>query len=753
VASQPTPADLQQEYPSEFLNFLQSEALAAVDTTLNDARATAIKAYNGEPYGDEEDGRSKAVTRDVSEVIDFMLTGVLSVVNGNNKTVEFQTEPEDVPTGQIGQDGQPITVKVDYGEQITLAVRDAFFRKQKGYRILHDLAKAGMLEKTGIVKTFAEPRAPLRQQQVAPRAAIQGQGQDFTLGGLKVVDAQPLPEEQQPPLPPPVQVIDGATGEIALHQPQRHPAEVLHAVTVDVPQPPIVRDEAIPNEWFLVSADTVELDDAPYVGECTPKSISQLVAMGYDYATLKELWDSAPADTVVDYARDSQRGQSARTLGRREGAQRRLWFYEEYPLYDLNGDGIAERLFVHRIGRNILKVMPVDEQPYSGWSPIPMQHRFTGQSVADKTQDIQRIRSVLLRQGLDSLYLSNAPRMTVPMDGVTEDTFDDLLTVTPGGLIRYKGNQAPTPLTMVDTSATAFNGMEMMSAERESRTGVTRQSQGLNPDTMNETASGMAMLQANSDQFELYVVRNLVEQAVAPMNAKRYRLMKAHTPPFRMRIDGRYQQIDPSKWPDEIDVQINVGLGTGTKQERVAALSQLMSTQAEAKMNGIAWVTDENMYNAAKVWIEDAGLGSPSQFVTDPSTLPQHQPQGDKPDPAAIEAQGKAQLAQQESAQAHQQAMGKLQLQQQQQQAEATLRAQANDADLAAKRESAALDIQLKRERAAAEAQLAVRQQDFEESLAVRRQQFNEDQARKDRKEAAQDDGISDLRPGGELDQ
>lgn len=750
MATAPAISALQNAYPAEFISFLQSESQQAVDTALNDARAAALRAYNGEPYGDEVEGSSQAVTRDVSEVIDFMQTGVLGTVVASGKAVEFETEPETIQ--QPGPDGQPQTVKMDYGAEATAAVRFIFFRRQKGYRILHDALKAGQLEKTGIVKTFAEMRKPLRQQAVVPRAAIQTDGQgNGTFQGNRVVGAEALPEDQQPPMPPPVQVIDGATGMVGLHQPDRHPGEVLHAITVEVPQPPVVRDDAVPNEWFLVSGDTVDLDESPYVGECTPKSISDLVAMGYDYDLLKQLWDSAPADTVVDYARDDGRSNSRRNVGRRVGAQRQLWFYEEYPLYDLDGDGISERLFVHRIGRNILKVMPVDEQPYSGWSPVPMQHRFTGQSMADKVQDIQRVRTVLQRQALNSLYLSTMPRTLVSDDGMTPDTIDDLLNVAPGALIRYKGGIAPTPFVTQDTSATAFQAMEMMSAERESRTGVTRQAQGLNPDTMNKTASGMAMLQANSDQFELYVTRNFVEQLVAPMFGKRYRLMKQHTAPFRMKIDGQYRDVDPSKWPDEIDVNINVGLGSGTKDERVAALSQLMSTQAEARQQGITWVNDQNMYEAAAAWIEDAGLGSPSRFITDPSTMPPKQPDSEKPDPEAIKAQGDAALAQQQSAQDHQQAMAKLQLQQQAQQAESALKAQQNDADLQAKRESGALDIQLKREKASAEADLAVQRMQFDQGLALRQQEFNEELARK-KSVQSDENALPKLRPGGDLD-
>lgn len=719
---------------AELLRFLQLEAENARDTGLDQQRAAAIQAYAGDKYGDEEEGRSQAVTRDVSEVIDFMITGILGTIMAGGKAVEFETEPEQIPavdpqTGQPQVDPQtqqPVMQEVDYGAQATKAVQYQFFRRQKGYRILHDAVKAAMLEKTGIVKTYAEPQKPVPVQHHVLADEIEHIDGTPHLNGVPVDRADPLDEDWQPGM-----------------------MSATWAVTVQQTQPPIVRDEAIPNEWFRVSPDTVELDDSPYVGQCTPKSLSDLVAMGYDYDTLKELWDNAQADTIVENARDADRSKTRQSVGRRQGAGRQLWFYEEYPLYDLNDDGIAERLCVHRIGYTILNVMEVDEQPYSGGSPIPMQHRFTGQSLFDKTGDIQRIRTVLMRQALDSLYQSNAPRMLLPEEGTTPDTIDDLLTIRPGALIRYKGGQPPAPLTVTDTSQTAFSAMEMMSNERDGRTGVTRQSQGMNPDSMNKTASGMAMLQQNADQIELYVTRNLVETLVAPMFAKRYRLMKAHQPAFRMKVDGKYQNVDPSQWPDEPDVQINVGIGTGTKDQRIANRDKLLTYAQVAIAGGMRIFSEETVGNMVNDQAEDMGFNYPSRYVVDVSALPPPQPQ---PDPDMAKAAQQAQLSQQQQEQAHEQAMTRLQLQQQEQQANAALKSQANDQDLQAKREKSALDTELARSKAEAEATLAVRQQNYEMDLSERRFAFDQEMARKKHEQASQSDStISNDRPGGSL--
>lgn len=712
------------DVPDDLRSFLRREALLARDTSLDDARAVALRSYQGELYGDEEEGRSQAVTRDVAEVIDTMLVGVLGTIMAGGKAVEFDTEPEMVP--EPTEQNPEATRKVDYGAEATAAVQYQFFRRQKGYRIIHDVAKAGMLEKTGVVKTYAFPQRSLTHVAEVPGGAIVEEGGALTIDGAVVLSAEPVNETEA--------LLD--------------PVGALHRVEVEVPQPRVVRDVPVPNEWFLIAADAVDLDEAAYVGDKRPVSISDLVEMGFDRAEIEPLWAGVEDESVVKHARDAERSQNRDNVNR-TGVQRQLWLHHEFPLWDLDGDGIAERLDVWRIGQHIIRVEPADQQPYSGWTAIPMAHRFTGQSVADKVMDIQRIRSVLLRQSLDSIYLSNAPRTAISETAIGDDTIDDLLNVRAGALIRYKGNVPPTPLRGGDTSSVSFQAMEMMSAERESRTGVTRQSQGMNPDTTNKTASGMAMLQANADQIELYVTRNLAEMLLLPMFGKRYRLMRQHTAPFRMKIDGKYVEVDPSRWPDEPDMQINVGLGTGNKDQRLAYRRELMSYQAEALGAGLRIVSEQEAYNSLRGFIEDASLGVPSDYVLDPSTLP---PPGEKPDPAMAAEQSKAMIEAEKVAQEGAKAERADQLKADQLMVDREVRL----ADVGAKERVLSWEAEQKATREAqrqdAEAALAVRRLEFDMALATERAQFDMALASQRAKSSDEGGGLPAYRPGGDLD-
>lgn len=687
----------------ELLSFLREEETRANSQTLSQERAVAIDYYNGEPFGDEVEGRSQLVTRDVAEVVDQQVISVLRTMVSGDHVVEFDGE---------GDDG------TDYGQQATEAVQYQFMRKQSGYKVLHDSLKAGLLEKTGIVKSFAERKWKLETVEVPAELLIEYQESNPD----NIVEQVPIDE-----------------------------FEALWRVKLRVEQPIQFREMAVPNEEFLIAPDARSLDGPEYKAHLVEKSIAELVEMGFPLDVIDTLHGDAPTSTTLSNARDADPVSNS---VQRSGLHRKVWLREEYVTYDMDGDGFAELICVHRVGSTILAIEEVDEQPFSGWTPFPMQHRFIGQSSADKTMDIQRTRSVMLRQAMDNLYLSNNPRTAVDEGGMTENTISDLLTVRPGGLVRFK-NTPPTPWTVPFVAGNAFEAMEMMTSEREARTGITRHNQGMNPDTLNKTLGGMAMLREAGDQVQEYIARNYAELLVAPMFGKRYRLMRKFGQPFSMKIDGKRVEIDPRMWPEEIDIGINVGLGTGRKEQRLAYRSQLLEIQKEAYAAGSPLVNEENIYNNVRGMIRDAALGTPSDYIVDPESLkdPETGELPPRPDPAKAQAEAQAmvEIEKEKGKQAEQERQAQLKAEQAQIDGQIRLIDAQNNAEI--KRESAALDAQIKRERAVEESLLAQERQEFEMGLAAERFEFDKEMARQKASAVSEQDSIPAYRPGGDIAQ
>jgi hypothetical protein len=188
-----------------------------------------------------------------------------------------------------------------------------------------------------------------------------------------------------------------------------------------------------------------------------------------------------------------------------------------------------------------------------------MQGRLIGQSLADKTMDIQRVNTVVERLMLDSGYQAVARARSFTRTACGDHTIDDLLTIRPGRIVRYAGQQPPIPEQRQDVTGTALQILAFKLQQRESRTGITRLNKGVDEDTLNDTAKGQAQLMARGQQMERYIIRNFAE-GVARLFMKKVGLMRKYAQPFQIRVDGEYKQVDPSQWPEDMEVQVTVGL-------------------------------------------------------------------------------------------------------------------------------------------------------------------------------------------------
>lgn len=652
------------------LRYLQQEEARATDTTLNDERKTALEFYRGDLFGDEVDGRSKLRTRDVAEVVDYMLASILRTMVSSDKVVEFEpSQPE--------QD--------DIAQQITDRVHWNFLREQDGFGILRDGIKAGLIEKTGVWKSWVErPKVPQRARMNATQIEQAGEA---------VVDGEPVPEMYD---------IDDQTGE---------PLQVYDVVAL-VEGEPKFRDAAIPNEQFFCSPDTRTMADSPYCGDWSRKSIGELIEMGYPEGEVRDLYGDTAEGTQLSDARDEGRSERDGDTVRADYG-RQVVLREEYCQWFHRGRWQTIR--VHRVNTSILSVEPAEDNPYTVWCPFPMPHRLVGQSLADKTMDIMVARSHMLRQAMDALYIANAPRMYIDMSQCDDTTLDDALDVAPGGLIRGRGPNAVQPFVQPFAAGNAFEAMQIMSGEKESRTGITRLNQGLDADALNKTATGTALMQASGQQMEEMVAREAAN-AVGEMFEKKLRLMTQHMPPHKFRTDGKVVDMQPQDWPTDLRLAVRVGLGSGNKDRKIQDLMLLKQTQGEAIQIDPRLVTPDKAFETAKLMTSILGLGPATQYFNDPSTLPPEEPQQD---PKVIEAQMKAQ----------------------QDQASLQAKMQQHQADMQFKMWSKQLDIELERATTIQEAQLAYDKLTAEIDLERQKMFMG----------AAKDVHLASMRPGGSL--
>jgi len=495
--------------------------------------------------------------------------------------------------------------------------------------------------------------------------------------------------------------------------------------------------ENVPPEEFGVSRRqrSVMLRDCDYCYHEVRRTQADLIKAGYDKEQVERLPDYAGDGSSEEVSRDTVDDNSLEASEYLNRANRQIRVTEHYVLMDYEGNGKPKRYRVTTGGSGeILKrkgkpeIVP-DMVRFAAMTPVIMTHRFFGRSIADLVMDIQRIKTALQRAALDNVYFANNQRLEVAEDGATKDTIDDVLANRVGGIIRTRriGSVAPVPNQPIGQFV--FPMIEYMDSLREWRTGVTRQGQGLDPNAL-QNIGERAVLDAQSAARAKtkLIARIFAETGIKEMfwllhATIRQNASEAET----VKLRGNWLKVDPQEWRQRDDLTINVGLGTGSKEQEIAILRELMGIQVNAmKMPETNLAGPPQIYNTVKQMIRKAGFNSPDPFITDPTKMPPKPPQ---PKPEEQKMQAEMQMAQQKAQADMGMKQADMQMRQQQAQQDAQMQQQKAAQDAALQREKFLLDAQLQREKVASDAALKREQNQME--LQMKRELLVEELALK----------------------
>jgi len=364
---------------------------------------------------------------------------------------------------------------------------------------------------------------------------------------------------------------------------------------------------------------------------------SELVAMGFD----KDLVDSLESGDTLEFSPDRiarySRGEQPNSMGSQDQSMEVVEVYECYIKVDYNNDGIAELRRIVYASNEILEDEECDYIPFHSLCPIPIPHKFYGQSLADRALDLQLIKSTVLRQMLDNLYLTNNYRVGAVEGQVN---LDDLLTSTAGGVVRMKNPNAIVPLTVQPTTSGSFPMLEYLDGVQARRTGVSDSQNGIDPNILqNVTAAAVsAMSQASAGKLEL-IARIFAETGVKSLFKGILSLLCKYEDKEKLvRINGKYVSFNPREWNNQYNVSINVGLGTGTRQEQLTTMQMILQKQEQIiQTYGLSnpLVNLMQYRNTLAKFINMAGFKDATQFmneITPEQNEILSQPQPEKPD-------------------------------------------------------------------------------------------------------------------------
>jgi hypothetical protein len=592
------------------------DAVDYIDSNIAPEREEAQKFYRGEPLGDEEDGRSSIVMTEVRDVILAMMPSLLRIFLSSERYVEFLPRREDA---------------IDVAEQQTDYINHIIQVDNPGFEIFYSAFHDALRKKTGIFKAWFEKRKEVVELESSGLNAEQ-------LAIIMNEDGVEVLEVEE----------EGDEGEI----------EVRYKRTREIEE---FKVAAVPPEEFLIARNARDVETADFVGTRQLKTISDLVAMGYD---LDEITENAGTDTGFETNNEKEARNPALNVLKGGSAEqtdadptmRRVYYTESFIRVDADGDGIAELRRICTLGDHhyiLHDELWDDLVPFAVISPDPEPHMAIGYSMADQTKDLQRIKTNIVRNTLDSLAQSVFPRM-----GIVEGQVNvaDALNNEVGAVIRQK---QPGMVQIYDMPFVGQQSLAVLSYVDDigaKRTGITKASQGLDPDVLQSTtkAAVTATMSAAQERIEM-IARIFAETGVKRLFKILLRLVcRYQQNPRIVRLRGSFVSVDPRDWDAEMDVVVNVGLGTGNVSDRLAALNILAAKAEQAVVN----MPDNPLFGIRELrsmyakMLEMAGIKDVSRYVRAvPPDIDQQmaqqrqQAQGQAQDPTTLLAQVEVQKA------------------------------------------------------------------------------------------------------------
>lgn len=647
------------------------QAIAYLGGSIADQRSMALQYYFREPVGDLailDENRSKVISTDVADTIEWILPSLLRIFTAGDDIVRF--EPQGPEDEQVAK-------------QATEYCNWIISRDNNGFVVFYTLFKDALLQKNGVGKVWWEVKETNETRTVYDLdddtfSLLEGDPDIEIIEHTEHTDDQAiqgadLPSAAAPGVSPSLAAPGAVPVQPAMPQPSPDTQDPQSLQTAPQPTNQTLHDvtyrkttekgrvciENVAPENFLIAKDAKTIADCAFCGQREQLSISDLVAMGYDYDQVSQM----PSDSTADYNEEAnarrETDQTDQTPVDRTGVMREIWVTEAYIRMDADGDGIAELRKIVCAGPafEILRKdgKPDNEQwegapPFFSVTPIIQPHKFIGVAMADLVMSYQNIKTALLRGTLDNLYLTNTPGYFVS-DSVD---LDDLMDRRPGRIARLLNGAKPgdghvQPDTIPFTAASTFQMLEELEGMKENATGVTRYNQGIDANSLNKTATGINQIMSASQQRVELIARIFAETGIKDLfKLILHCVTKYQDKPRMVRLRDQWVPMDPNEWDTQFDMSINVGLGTGNKDQMLGHLMTLLQiqTQAVQMQQGIhgPLVTGENLYNTVAKLVENAGLKSPELYFTDPKNTPPQPPQPPQPDPEMVKVQQQGEI-------------------------------------------------------------------------------------------------------------
>ncbi len=566
--------------------------------------------------------QSEYISTDVRDSVLFMLPSIMRTFFGTKKIVEFVPHgPEDV----------------QLADQQTEYINYVITQKNNGFQVMYNAFKDALVRKSGFVKAYFDESLEVSNHSYTGLTPTQ---RDALLADEEVEVVSESGEEMQSMEYDPME-----QKEIVQKLPLKYDMKIRRVRRKDK-----VCIDAIPPEEILIAREARTIETASYVAHRRMMTISELVAMGYD---LEEVQQYSGGGNYMDPETQIEiqaRNPLSDVSGPDRADSNEVYYVEHYLNYDLDNDGIDEKIKICTIGEgcNILHIEPCDRLPIVMFCPDPEPHTVIGSCPADYLKPIQASKSQIVRDSLDSLGHAIFPRYAVVEGQVN---LEDLMNTDIGQPVRQRAPGQIQTLTTPFVGKEAFTMLNYLDNVKEERTGLSKASMGLNAEHLQSAtkAAVVGTMSAAHGRIEL-ICRHFAETGLKPLfKIVNDLVIRNQNEEDVFRLNNEFIPVDPRVWDTDKDLQVNVAISKNSDDEKAAVLANVLQKQEmilEKLGPNNPLVTGQQYSNAMSKFIELAGFKDAQQFInTTVEPTPPPDPAMMKPDPQEMLAMAEGEKA------------------------------------------------------------------------------------------------------------
>ena len=442
--------------------------------------------YNGELYGNEVDGRSKMISRDIKKQSEWQQAELLD---------PFVSTPDIVKAN-------PVTFEdAEIAPRIEILLNTQFCRQFNRYNFMAKALRVLDVEGTCVIRLGWEYEAKDVKVRVIDKKPNPQYTQAMSIMQELIAKGdQERASQLQEALKGVPEIIDIPRIETQRKAVKNHPTAQ------------VCRNEDI----FIDPTCLDDMDKCQFIVYRFESDLNSLKkANMYDNLELLENKSS----NIGSYGSYSK---SDITFEFNDKSRKKFLVHEYWGFYDINGDGITEPIVCTWVDDVCIRFeenpFPDKALPFLVVPFMPVPFRMYGESNAELLGDIQKVKTAIYRGFIDNMALSNNAQKGIRKGALDRRNLEKFLK---GENFEFNG----TPNDFYDghfneLPGSIFNMVQMLSNEAESITGVKSFNQGMTSSSLGGTATGVQGVLTSASTRRLNIVRNIAENLVKPLLRK-----------------------------------------------------------------------------------------------------------------------------------------------------------------------------------------------------------------------------------------